>query len=244
MQFNVNSPILFVIVGLIIAAVLGQSVFFLIKAVKRAKEKGMDMTVIKKTITSAIVFTIAPAIAILVGVISLSVSLGIPLPWLRLSVVGSLTYEAVAAGNALNQLGLGTQTQITEASDFVTVAIVMTSGIAIGLFLVPLLTKKIQSGVHKIENRDKKWGEILSNAMFIGMISAFLGYVFCDVTNLSKGDTSGLIPVCVFFVSAITMAICGFFATKKKVTWMNDYALPISLIAGMAAAIPFTNWLG
>ena len=93
MEFNVNSPVLFVIVGLIIAAVLGQSVFFLLKAVKRAKEKGMDKKVIKKTITSAIVFTIAPAIAILVGVISLSVSLGIPLPWLRLSVVGSLTYE-------------------------------------------------------------------------------------------------------------------------------------------------------
>ncbi|MCQ2507021.1 MAG: DUF5058 family protein [Lachnospiraceae bacterium] len=244
MEFNVNSPVLFVIVGLIIAAVLGQSVFFLLKAVKRAKEKGMDKKVIKKTITSAIVFTIAPAIAILVGVISLSVSLGIPLPWLRLSVVGSLTYEAVAAGNALTQLGLGTQTRITSASDYATVAIVMTSGIAIGLFLVPLLTKKIQSGVHKIENKDKHWGEILSNAMFIGMISAFLGYVFCDVTNLSKGDASGLIPVCVFFVSAITMAVCGLIATKKKVTWMNDYALPISLIVGMAAAIPFTNWLG
>jgi hypothetical protein len=26
--------------------------------------------------------------------------------------------------------------------------------------------------------------------------------------------------------------------------WMNDYALPITLIVGMASAIPITAWLG
>ena len=38
MDFNVNHPILFVIVGAIIALVLAQSVFFLVRAVKRAKQ--------------------------------------------------------------------------------------------------------------------------------------------------------------------------------------------------------------
>ena len=52
MEFNVNSPVIFVLVAVIILAVLGQSVFFLIRAVKRAKELGMDMTVIKKTISN------------------------------------------------------------------------------------------------------------------------------------------------------------------------------------------------
>ena len=31
---------------------------------------------------------------------------------------------------------------------------------------------------------------------------------------------------------------------KKGFGWLNDYALPISLIGGMAAAIPITAWLG
>ena len=44
MEFSVNHPILFVLVGIIIAAVIGQSVYFLVKAYKRAKEKGMDMS--------------------------------------------------------------------------------------------------------------------------------------------------------------------------------------------------------
>ena len=41
MDFNVNHPILFLLVAIIILFVLAQSVFFLIKALKRAKETGM-----------------------------------------------------------------------------------------------------------------------------------------------------------------------------------------------------------
>lgn len=80
MDFSVNSPILFVMVGIIIAAVLAQSVYFLVRALKRADQLGMDKAVLKKTMSSAAVFTIAPAVAILVGVISLSKSLGVALP--------------------------------------------------------------------------------------------------------------------------------------------------------------------
>ena len=43
MTFSVNHPILFVLVGLIIAVVIAQSVYFLVKSLRRAKQKGMDM---------------------------------------------------------------------------------------------------------------------------------------------------------------------------------------------------------
>ena len=68
MAFDVNAPILFV---------LAQSVFFLWRAVARAKELGMPQQTIRKTISAAAVFTVAPAVAILVGVISLSKSLAV-----------------------------------------------------------------------------------------------------------------------------------------------------------------------
>ncbi len=244
MQFSVNHPILFVIVGAIIALVLAQSVFFLVRAMKRAKALGISSSTVKKTISSAAIFTVAPAIAVLVGVVALSKSLGIALPWLRLSVIGSITYETVAAGNALEAAGQSAGTTIVDPSIFISVAWVMTIGIAAGLVLVPFVTKKLQSGLSKIGMKDKKWGEIFNNAMFLGMISAFLGYVFCDVGLLVKGDTSGLIPVCVMAVSAVVMAICGLIATKAKIRWLTDYALPMSLIVGMASAIPFTALLG
>ena len=243
MTFSVNHPLLFVIVGAIISVVLAQSIYFLARAVKRARELGLGAH-IKKTVISAAIFTIAPAVAVLIGVVALSKSLGIPLPWLRLSVIGSITYETVAAGNALEAANMSAGTTVTDPSIYITIAWVMTVGIAAGLILVPFVTKKIQGGLTKIGMKDKKWGEIFNNAMFLGMISAFLGYVFCDVGLVFKGDTSGLIPVCVMVTSAVVMAICGTIATKCKIRWLTDYALPMSLIAGMASAIPFTALLG
>ena len=244
MEFNVNSPILYAIVGAIIALVLGQSVFFLVRAIKRAKELGIGKEIIKKTVSSSAVFTIAPAVAVLVGVVALSKSLGVALPWLRLSVIGSITYETVAAGNALEAAGMGAGTTVTDPSIFITIAWVMTVGIAAGLVLVPFVTRKLQGGMSKIGMKDKKWGEIFNNAMFLGMISAFLGYVFCDVGLIIKGDPSGLIPVCVMAVSAVVMAACGLLAGKLRIRWLTDYALPLSLVVGMASAIPFTTLLG
>lgn len=244
MTFSVNHPILFVIVGVIIAAVVAQSVYFLAKALKQAKKLGISKTTIKATISSAAIFTIAPAVAILVGVVVLSKALGVAVPWLRLSVIGSITYENVAAGNALTAAGMSASETVTSPSIFVTILWVMTIGIAAGIVLVPFVTKKIQGGLLKMGLKDKKWGEIFNTAMFLGMISAFLGYVFCDVGKVVSGDTSGLIPVCVMVVSAVVMAICGLSAKKFKVRWLEDYALPLSLVIGMASAIPFTNWLG
>ena len=244
MKFNVNHPILYVIVGAIIALVLAQSFFFLFRAMKRAKELGIAKSTVKKTISSAAIFTIAPAIAVLVGVVALSKSLGVALPWLRLSVIGSITYETVAAGNALEAAGMSASNTITDPTIFMSIAWVMTVGIAAGLVFVPFVTKKLQSGLSKVGMKDKKWGEIFNNAMFLGMISAFLGYVFCDVGLIVKGNTSGLVPVCVMAVSAIVMAICGTIATKAKIRWLTDYALPMSLILGMASAIPLNMLLG
>lgn len=249
MEFNINHPILFVLVGILVAAVLGQSVYFLVKALRRAKAIGMDMTKIKKTIKTAAVFTVAPAVAIVISVITLSKSLGLPLPWLRLSVVGSLSYETIAAENALSAMGqtLGKVDALT-ASQYVTIALVMTASIMVGIWLVPVIGKKLLGGMKSLEKRDAKWADTLSNAMFIGMIAAFLGYVFCDFSRLwTPGDysaTSGLVPVCVMGVSALIMVVCGVLMKKLKWQWINDYALPISLVLGMAAAIPITAWLG
>lgn len=243
MEFSVNHPILFVMVAIVIAIVLWQSVFFLVKAWKRGLEIGMDKNKLRKIAVTATLFTIAPAVAIVISVIALSKQLGLALPWLRLSVVGSLSYEAIAAENTANAMKIEALTSL-DASQFVTVSLVMTLSIMVGIWLVPVLCKKMQSGMINLEKRDKKWADIFSSAMFIGMIAAFVGFVFCDVSSAFSGDFKGLIPVCVMAVSAIVMMICGLLAGKfKQIHWISDYALPVSLIIGMASAIPITNWL-
>ena len=258
MEFYVNHPILFIIAGLLVAVVLGQSVFFLIKALRRSKTLGMDQAKIRKTMVSAGIFTIAPAVAIVISVIVLSKSLGLPLPWLRLSVVGSMSYETVAANNALSAMGQSLGAGGLTAQQYVNVLLVMTISIMMGIWLVPVIGKKLQNGMKSLANRDAKWADIFQNALFIGMIAAFLGFVFCDVSRLWNEDacavtkdgvttvfssTSGLIPVCVMGVSALVMVICGLLMRKPKMKWLSEYAMPISLILGMAAAIPLTGWL-
>ena len=244
MNFSVNSPILFVLAGVIILAVLAQSVFFLVRAIHRSKEIGMDQQKLRKTMVTAGVFTIAPAVAIVISVITLAKDLGVPLPWLRLSVVGSLSYETIAASNAESAMGLVFgQVSALTAQQYVTIAWVMTISIMVGIWLVPLVGKKLQTGMINMENRDKKWGDIFSASMFIGMISAFLGYVFCDFATVFSGNLSGLIPPLVMLVSALVMCLAGLIVKKYKWRWVGDYALPISLIAGMASAIPITAWL-
>ena len=115
------------------------------------------------------------------------------------------------------------------------------------LMLVPLIGKKLLGGMKSMEQRDAKWTDILSGSMFIGMIAAFLGFVFCDVGMLwapveGIAPTTGLIPVAVMGVSAAVMVGLGL--AMKKWKWLGDYALPISLVIGMISAIPITAWLG
>ena len=272
MEFSVNHPIVYLLVGLLVAVVLGQSVFFLVKALRRSKQLGMDQTTIKKTIRSAAIFTIAPAVAIVVSIAILSKKLGLPLPWLRLSVVGSMSYETIAANNALSAMGqsLGSNSALTP-QQYLNVLLVMTISIMVGIWLVPAIGKKLQNGMSALAGRDAKWADIFQNALFIGMISAFLGFVFCDLSRLWRANanglvvetekvfnevgqkveqtvfyskTSGLIPVLVMLVSALVMVACGLLMKKPKLKWLSEYAMPISLIAGMAAAIPLSAWLG
>ena len=244
MTFSTNHPILFVIAGIIIAVVLAQSVFFLVMAWKRGIAIGMDKQKLKRIAMTASVFTIAPAVAIVISVITLAKDLGVALPWLRLSVVGSLSYETIAATNAESAMGLtfGQVSNLT-ASQYVTIASVMTLSILVGIWLVPLFCKKMQTGMINLEKRDKKWADIFSASMFIGMIAAFVGYVFCDVSTIFHGSAEGLIPVCVMAVSALVMCLSGLLVKKLKAKWIADYALPVSLIVGMASAIPITAWL-
>ncbi|MBQ2715059.1 MAG: DUF5058 family protein [Clostridia bacterium] len=240
MEYVQDHPIIFVFAGIVILAVLLQAVFFLIRALKRAKEKGMDKSVIRKTIISSLTFTIAPAVSILIAIVSLSKKLGIALPWLRLSVIGSLSYETIAAGRAADAVGNSlASSEPFNAQQFVTVAFVMTIGIMMGIILMPIIGKKLSKGMQTLRNRDSKWGDLFVTALFMGMISAFLGFVFADVQQ----GLGGWIPVFVFLSAAALMAIFGLVKNLTGWKWIEDYALPVSMVGAMALAIPITNWV-
>ena len=236
MNFSTNSSFLYVLAVCVIIFVLAQSVYFLVRAYRRGKAIGMETAVLKKTVLSTAVFTIAPAISILLGVVTLSKFLGIPLPWIRMSVIGAITYELPAATSTANALGISLSETITDPKAYSAIAWVMTLGILPSIVLPPILMKRIQGGVIKIKNKDSKWGDIFMTAMFLGMISAFLGMVFADV----RKGLAGFIPIFVLLVSALIMCVCGLLIKKCNMKWLETYALSISMVGAMIFAVLIT----
>ena len=239
-EFDVNSPLLYVLAAIVVVFVLSQSIFFLIKSWRQAIKMGMDKAKLRRIATSSAVFTIAPAIAILLGVITLSNALGLPTPWMRLNTLGAITYELPAAEMAASATGASLAYRITEPKVYTTIIWVMTLGIIPPLFLVPLFMRKIQSGVVKVGAKDKRWGEIFMTALFLGMISAFLGMIF---SRIGEGIT-GWVPVFVMLCSAVIMAVLGIVYKKGKIAWLENYALPLSMLSAMALSIPITRAIG
>lgn len=240
MGFSVNSTFMYVVAVCVIVFVLAQSAFFLIRAYRRGKELGISTEKLKKTIVSTTVFTIAPAVSILIGVVTLAKFLGIPLPWIRMSVIGAITYELPAATSTANALGVSLSETITDPKTYSAIAWVMTLGILPSIILPPILMKKIQGGMVKIKNKDSKWGDLFLTSMFLGMISAFLGMVFADVRN----GIAGWIPIFVLLVSAAIMALCGVFIKKFNMKWLETYALAISMVGAMVFAVVITPLIG
>ena len=236
MPFSVNDTFIYWVSAAVILVVVAQSVFFLVKSVQRAKIVGISMSTVRKTILSSTLFTIAPAVSILIGIITLSKFLGLPFPWLRLSILGAVTYELPAATIAANAMGASVTETITDPKVFATIAWTMTLGIIAGILLVLFGLKKIQKGMNSIGGKDTRLRDIVMDALFLGMISAFVGMLFADI----RQGLPGFIPLAVALASALLMAVCGVLMKKCKMSWLEQYALPISMLGAMALSIPIT----
>ena len=75
---QLNQPVMYLICGLIVLFVAAVCLVFLVRAYRAGKAMGMDTEKMKRTIVSSATFSVLPALGILLGVIALSGSLGIP----------------------------------------------------------------------------------------------------------------------------------------------------------------------
>lgn len=227
---------LYALAALVAVFVLAQSLFFLIRAVRQSLKEGLDPKLIRRTILSSAVFSIAPSAAILLGVIALSKGLGLPIAWLRLNVLGALTYELPAATTAAQVLGVSLSQPVTDPRQLTAILWVMTLGIIPGMFVVLFGLKDIQGRIHSLRGRDPAWGKVLTDSLFLGMIAAFVGMLFKNV----RLGLPGFVPVAVGIVGAVCMLVCQYFIRKTRALWLEQYALPLSMVGGMAAAIPLS----
>ena len=243
---QLSSTPLYLISGIIILFVAGMSIFFLIRSYRAGLALGMDKVKLKRTITSSVTFSILPSVSILLGVIALSGTLGIPLPWLRLSVVGALHYETSVADIAAKSIGLsGLNVSEMTLEAFTTIALLMTMGIIWGcvcsIFFGKSYSKKLQGNSSK-KSSGKSFGDSAMTAMFIGLITAYTGSYIGQLIQLKNGSlvvTGQYLQLIAFAFSALAMAIFTYFAEKKKMVWLDNFSIAGSMLTGMAAAVIF-----
>ena len=232
-----NSWWMYMLGVIVVVFVLAGCIFFILRAFKDAKKKGMDQKKLKKVVINSAIFTILPSISILIGVVTLSGTLGVPLPWIRLSVIGALHYEGAAVKTALDAFGVET---ITNNEIFVTIAFVMTLGILTGplfcLFGFKAYDKKVLSKAKAAPKEEvveevketvepskdetpkkpkKNFGSIIFNAVFIAMVSSFLAVDATKILKVGKlGETTEegtVIQPMDTFVPLIVIGVTFFF---------------------------------
>ena len=250
--------------AIVVLFVLAGCIFFIIKAFKDAKKLNMDNKVLKKVIFDSFLFTLLPSISILIGVVALSGTLGVPLPWIRLTVIGALHYEGAAV-----KAVIGDATSVATPEMFVTIAFVMTLGILTGpiycLFGFKAYDKKVLAKArveqeekvndevntevevteNKKEEKPKGFGSILFNAVFIAMVSSFLAIDIVKIFKTGTLDKEGVpvtpvnsyIPLIVIGVTFLSMFICDYIEKKFNQKWLSSFGLGLSMIVGMVSAV-------
>ena len=150
---SVNAGYFYGIVAVVLTFIMAMCLVFCMKSYRAGVAIGMEEKALKKVITSSMTFTLLPSISILLGVIALSGTLGVPLSWLRLSVIGALQYELNVADIAAQGVGLsGLNLAELNIGAFVTIALVMTIGILGGVVCCIFFLKKYMNKVYKFQN--------------------------------------------------------------------------------------------
>lgn len=239
---SVNSGAFYLLVFFVLTVMLVMCFIFLIKSYKAGVKIGMDKKVLKKAITSSATFSFLPSIAILIGVIALSGTLGIPFSWLRLSVIGALHYELQVGDMAAESIGISdfiADNMSMEA--FVTIALVMTIGILGGvvcciLFLKPYLNKIRKAPKKETESKDSKpgFGAIAMSAMFTGLCATYIGSYIGKAIPRAGSD---VMPLVVAIFAGATMAVFEYLIQKKNIKVLENFSLAVSMLVAMALAV-------
>ncbi len=236
---SVNSGFFYLLVAGILGFITIMCFVFLVKSYRAGKKLGMDPKILKRTITASATFTLLPSISILLGVIALSGTLGVPFSWLRLSVVGALQYELNVAQIAAQSIGLsGLRVDELNMGAFVTIALVMTVGIIGGvvccIFFLKKYLGKVQKAPKKETNGKPGFGAHATTAMFVGLCAAYIG---AYIGQAIPREGSDWMPLFVAGVAALVMAVFEYFIQKKGKNVLENFSLAASMLVAMAAAV-------
>lgn len=223
----VNSGILNVFVGVILILVTIVCIIFLRKGWSEAKSLGVTQAELKKIVVNCVGISLVPSIPIVLSVMVMVPVLGVALPWLRTSVIGSANNELIAATMAAEATGVEFTASGMTLPAFVNAAWAMTLGCSIALPIALVVLKPVCRTYDTFRQKDSRWIGIFSLCALITVIAAF------SVSNAIKGATPTIVIISCFVFSYI----CTLVAKNPKLKWMKDYSFPLTILFGLVVSL-------
>lgn len=200
----------------------------------RGVEMGLEKAVMKKAMMNSALFSVIPSLPIIIMLMVLSVPLGRYFLWLRLLVVGSATYENMAADATAKAAGLAGMTDPGfNLPIFATAIWVMTMEIVWGIVFNILFMKSLDKFSKRAKSSSNQFIPIFSAAIFMGMISLITAPYAVNTTKIN-----GIVSIA---AAGATVLICERIAKAAKIPAIGEFSLPISMICGMISAIVYTH---
>lgn len=230
-----NASVLKVATAGIVAFVMLQSVLFLVVAVKRGRAAGISGALMGRAFRAGVTTSIIPALPIVMALLAISPVIGLPISWMRLSVIGSAPYELMAAGIGAKTMGVDT----LGGAGFTPVVFanavwIMCIGSFWSITIVTLFYKGLKKRYTVRAEQDTRWREILIGACFMGVFSLFI----------ADPVTTGGTALATFILAAAAMLLCLLLIVKFKLVKLKEFALTASMLAGMAGCILWTRLIG
>lgn len=228
-----NSPVLYIGVAALLAVVVWQAAVFIVRALKRAEELAIPREKLSRAMRTAALTSIVPSMAIVVALLTLAPVLGVPVSWGRLSIIGSLSYELLAAKLGAEAAGAALGAADYTATAFLTSVTTMTIGSFAMLGMTILGYKWYKTRLNRSLDKDGRrednpWARVLMATLIVSMYARFLA------EPVAQGGT----PLITMLVSAAAAFLLGLLVKKvQALKWMGDFVMSISMIVGMAAAV-------
>lgn len=229
-----NGAGMWIACSLIIVVVLFQAIRLTIISFRAGKEIGIDPRDMILALRTGFISALVPSIAILVSVVVLIPRLGIPFPWMRLSVIGSVIYELLAAGIAATEMGLDGISAEFDGKVFSLAVWTMSMGFIFCLLFVAFATPHMKKIKDRLAGGDAGWMTVMNTAALFG---AF-GYLWAQ--SIAKGGLS-LAAFSGGFGSMVVLQLLIKFAGQK---WLKELALSVAIIAGMVTVGAMYSWFG
>lgn len=238
MKDIISSPLLLILVSAGLLYIVGFSVVYLRKALKRCREMGISDGELKTVIRSSAIFSIVPSLSIVVGLFVLIAVLGSVWSWWRLSVIGSLSYETMIASSISNVLGYASSAEMMEAAtgrQFGIVMILMSVGMLSGFLILLPLGKKLCQSVDLSDSDPSKqkstWRNVLSGVFMLVMFSVYIPILLFTDT----------VQAAVMITGLIVALLVSMLARKPGLAWLNNFVMAFSMLAGLISSVFWVN---